>query len=125
MGMRKTFMNIKVMLRGQIWLFNSDPTIGDEIGKTRPAIIVNNDEIGTLRLKVVVPITAWNDAFASVLWMVRLEPSAENGLSKTSAADTFQVRSISQQRLTRQIGILSDEQMQNISKALAIVLCIN
>jgi PemK-like, MazF-like toxin of type II toxin-antitoxin system len=58
-------MNMKVMLRGQIWLFNSDPTIGDEIGKTRPAIIVNNDEIGTLRLKVVVPITGWNDAFAS------------------------------------------------------------
>ncbi|PAX52143.1 PemK family transcriptional regulator [Brunnivagina elsteri CCALA 953] len=113
------------MRRGQIWLFNSDPSIGDEIGKTRPAIIVNNDEIGTLRLKVVVPITAWNDAFASVLWMVRLEPNTENGLSKTSAADTFQVRAISQQRLTRQIGILSDEQMQNISKALGIVLSIN
>jgi mRNA interferase MazF len=57
--------------------------------------------------------------------MVRLEPNAENSLSKTSAADTFQVRSISQQRLVRQLGILSDEQMQNINKALAIVLCIN
>ncbi|MBR8835413.1 MAG: type II toxin-antitoxin system PemK/MazF family toxin [Stigonema ocellatum SAG 48.90 = DSM 106950] len=113
------------MHRGEIWLFNSDPTVGDEIGKTRPAIIVNNDEIGTLRLKVVVPITAWNDAFAEVLWMVRLEPSTENGLSKTSAADTFQVRSISQQRLIRKLGILSDEQMQNISKALAVVLSIN
>jgi len=100
------------MRRGEIWLFNSDPTVGDEIGKTRPAIIVNNDEIGTLRLKVVVPIAAWNDAFTGVLWMVQLEPSAENGLSKTSAADTFQVRSISQQRLIRQLGILSDEQMQ-------------
>ncbi|MBW4628358.1 MAG: type II toxin-antitoxin system PemK/MazF family toxin [Brasilonema octagenarum HA4186-MV1] len=30
------------MRRGQIWLFNSDPTVGDEIGKTRPAIIVNS-----------------------------------------------------------------------------------
>jgi len=30
------------MRRGEIWLFNSDPTVGDEIGKTRPAIIVNN-----------------------------------------------------------------------------------
>ncbi|WP_243147598.1 type II toxin-antitoxin system PemK/MazF family toxin [Scytonema sp. UIC 10036] len=118
-------MNMKIMRRGQIWLFNSDPTVGDEIGKTRPAIIVNNDEIGTLRLKVVVPITGWNDAFTGVVWMVRLEPSTENGLSKPSVADTFQVRSISQQRLVRQLGILSDEQMQNISTALAIVLCIN
>ncbi|MHC5828176.1 MAG: type II toxin-antitoxin system PemK/MazF family toxin [Nostoc sp.] len=57
--------------------------------------------------------------------MVRLEPSAENGLSKLSAADAFQVRSISQQRLVRQLGILSDEQMHNINKALAVVLSIN
>jgi mRNA interferase MazF len=60
-----------------------------------------------------------------VPWMVRLESSPENSLNKTSAADTFQVRSISQQRLVRQLRILSDEQMQNIKKALAIVLCIN
>ncbi|MHC5828177.1 MAG: hypothetical protein ACYT04_72870 [Nostoc sp.] len=38
-----------------MWLFNSDPTIGDEISKIRPAISVNSDEIGSLRLKVVVP----------------------------------------------------------------------
>ncbi|MUG99392.1 type II toxin-antitoxin system PemK/MazF family toxin [Scytonema sp. UIC 10036] len=82
------------MRRGQIWLYNSDPTIGDEIGKTRPAIIVNNDEIGTLRLKIVVPITSWNDAFSGVVWMVKIEHSAENSLSKRSAADTFQVRSV-------------------------------
>jgi mRNA interferase MazF len=118
-------MNMKIMRRGQIWLFNSDPTVGDEIGKTRPAVIVNNDAIGTLRLKVVVPITGWNDAFNGVVWMVRLKPSAENGLTRPSAVDTFQVRSISQQRLVRQLGVLSDEQMLNISNALAIVLSIN
>ncbi len=113
------------MLRGQIWLFNSDPTIGDEISKTRPAVIVSNDEIGVLRLKVVVPITSWNEAFDGVAWMVRLEPSIDNGLSKTSAADTFQVRFVSQQRLIRQVGVLSDEYMQSISAALAVVLKIN
>ncbi len=112
------------MLRGQIWLYNSDPTLGDEIGKTRPAVIVNNNEIGVLRLKIVVPITGWNDAFSEVVWMVRLEPDAENNLSKLSAADTFQVRSISQQKLIRQLGTLGDETMQAISKALAIVLSI-
>ena len=92
-------MSTKSMRRGQVWLYNSNPSVGDEIGKTRPAVIVNNDEIGTLRLKIIVPITGWNNAFAGVVWMVRLEPNLENGLSKVSAADTFQVRSISQQRL--------------------------
>lgn len=47
------------MLRGQIWLYSADPSVGDEIGKTRPCIIVSNDDIGTLRLKVIVPITGW------------------------------------------------------------------
>jgi mRNA interferase MazF len=45
------------MLRGQIWLYSADPTVGDEIGKTRPAVIVSNNEMGTLRLKVISPIT--------------------------------------------------------------------
>ncbi|NEQ97918.1 MAG: type II toxin-antitoxin system PemK/MazF family toxin [Cyanothece sp. SIO2G6] len=110
------------MRRGQLWLYGADPTVGDEIGKTRPCVIVNNDEIGVLRLKVVVPVTGWNEAFTQVPWMVRLEPTPENGLSKSSAADAFQVRSVSQQRLIRQVGILDDAMIQEISKALAIVL---
>ncbi|HEY9853279.1 MAG TPA: type II toxin-antitoxin system PemK/MazF family toxin [Leptolyngbyaceae cyanobacterium] len=77
------------MLRGQIWLYRADPTVGDEIGKTRPCIIVSNDDIAALRLKVIVPITGWNEVFLKVLWMVRIEPTIENGLSKLSAVDTF------------------------------------
>jgi mRNA interferase MazF len=113
------------MRRGQIWLYSADPTVGDEIGKTRPCAIVSNDEIGVLRLKVVVPITGWNEAFAQVPWMVRVEPTPENGLSKLSAADAFQVRSVSQQRLIKQVGELDDAIIQEISQALAIVLSID
>ncbi|MBU0732774.1 MAG: type II toxin-antitoxin system PemK/MazF family toxin, partial [Proteobacteria bacterium] len=45
------------MLRGEVWLINLDPTLGSEIKKTRPAVIVNDDAIGILPLKVIVPIT--------------------------------------------------------------------
>jgi mRNA interferase MazF len=110
------------MLRGQIWLYRADPTVGDEIGKIRPCIIVSNDDIGILRLKVIVPITGWNDVFAKVPWMVRIEPTSENGLSKFSAADTFQVRSVSQERLIKQVGTISEETIQELGQALAIVL---
>ena len=113
------------MRRGQIWLYSADPTVGDEIGKTRPAIIVSNDDIGVLRLKIVVPITGWQEVFEQVAWMVKIEPSNENGLSKRSAADTFQVRSVSQQRLIKQIGTLSAETMAEISTALAVVMKID
>lgn len=122
MKILKISMSILNMLRGQIWLYNSSPSFGDEIRKIRPGIIVNNDEIGVLRLKVIVPVTGWSNDFADVPWMVKLEVDEENGLSKVSAADTFQVRSISQERLIKQLGILSIASMTKISLALSIVL---
>ncbi|WP_236721399.1 type II toxin-antitoxin system PemK/MazF family toxin [Trichormus sp. NMC-1] len=115
-------MSTKIMRRGEIWLYNANPTVGDEISKTRPCIIVNNDDIGVLRLKIIVPITGWNEVFAQVPWMIRIEATAENNLSKISTADTFQIRSVSQQRLIKQVGKVSEEIMKEISNALAIVL---
>lgn len=57
--------------------------------------------------------------------MVRIEPNAENNLTKTSAVDTFQVRSLSQERFVRQIGTLSETTMEEITVALATVININ
>ncbi|MFH1116468.1 MAG: type II toxin-antitoxin system PemK/MazF family toxin [Pseudomonadota bacterium] len=75
------------MRRGEVWLINLDPTIGAEIRKTRPAVIVNEDSIGSLPPKIVVPVTEWKDRYNVAPWMVRVEPDAENGLEKPSAAD--------------------------------------
>ena len=47
------------MHRGEVWLIDLQPTIGAEISKTRPAVIVNNNSIGILPLKVIVPLTDW------------------------------------------------------------------
>ncbi len=110
------------MRRGEVWLINLDPAIGAEIRKTRPAVIVNDDAIGILPLKVIVPITDWKERYAVAPWMVKLEPSATNGLSKLSAADAFQVRSLSQERFVRCLGTLSPEMMTAIGRALADVL---
>lgn len=112
------------MRRGEVWLVSFNPIIGDEIGKIRPAVIVSKNSVGFLLLKVIVPITKWQERYADRDWMVRLEPNAENGLSKLSVADTFQVRSLSQARLIRQLGTLSDAAMQEITAALAFVLSI-
>ena len=111
------------MLRGEFWLVNLDPTLGTEI-KTHPAVIVNDDAVGILPLKVIVPITEWRDRYGVAPWMVRLEPSPENGLDKPSAADAFQVRSVAQQRFVRRMGKLSEPTMQELIRALAVVLSI-
>lgn len=112
------------MLRGEIWLINLDPTIGAEIKKSRPAIIVNDDAVGILPLKVIVPVTEWKEHYAAAPWLVRLLPDGENGLEKPSAADAFQVRSVSQQRFGRRLGKLSDATLKAVTEALAVVLCV-
>ena len=49
------------MKRGEIWLINLDPTLGAEIKKTRPAVIVSADQLGKLPLSIIVPITDWKE----------------------------------------------------------------
>lgn len=113
------------MRRGEIWLVNLDPTIGAEMQKTRPAIIVSDDDVGILLLKVIVPLTDWKEQYGREGWMTRVQPSDQTGLRKVSAADAFQVRSISQARFVRRIGVVSASVMDEITDSLAVVLKID
>ncbi|MCC6725482.1 MAG: type II toxin-antitoxin system PemK/MazF family toxin [Saprospiraceae bacterium] len=110
------------MKRSEIWLINLDPTIGAEIKKTRPAVIVSDDALGILPLKVIVPLTDWKPQFAAADWMVKIEPDGANNLSKVSSADCFQVRSVSDLRLVKKIGIINAALMSEIEAALGRVL---
>ena len=108
--------------RGDVWLVNLDPTIGTEIRKTRPAIVVSSDAIGRLPIKLVAPVTDWKDILARNAWHIRLEPSAVNGLTKISAADTLQLRGLDEQRFIRKLGTIEDEIMTRIAAAIALVV---
>jgi mRNA interferase MazF len=87
-------------------------------------VVVSADAVGVLPLKVIVPITEWKEHYAVAPWMVHLELDVEGALQKPSAADTFQVRSVAQERFVRRIGKLSETSMRAIAKALATVLSI-
>jgi len=112
------------MKQGEIWLINLDPTVGAEIRKTRPAIIVNDNSLGKLPLKVIVPITDWKDRYEIAPWMIKIEPNSKNGLTKDSSADCFQVRSVSQERFVKRLGnvseVITDEIKVGLSKVLSI-----
>lgn len=110
------------MKQGEIWLIDLDPTKGAEIQKKRPAIIVNDDRLGKLPLRVVVPITDWKDRYNIAPWMVKIEPTINNGLSKTSSADCFQIRSLSQERLIKKLGNIDDNTLNEIKEAIRKVL---
>jgi mRNA interferase MazF len=110
------------MKQSEIWLIDLDPTKGAEIQKKRPAIIVNNNRLGKLPLKIIVPITDWKENYAVAPWMVKLEPTATNGLTKTSSADCFQIRSLSQDRLIMKLGVIDANTLEDIKEAIKKVL---
>lgn len=113
------------MKRGEVWRVNLDPTVGAEIQKTRPCVIVNRDALARLPLKIVVPLTAWRAEFGGAPWHVRVDATPENGLSKDSSADTFQVRSISEDRLVEKQGETSKPVMDAIGEGLRLSLAVN
>mgnify|MGYP000990055684 CR=1 FL=1 len=68
------------MKQNEVWLINLDPSVGAEIKKTRPAVIVNDDSLGKLPLKVIVPITDWKDSYQIAPWMIKIGLSNKSGL---------------------------------------------
>ncbi|MGE0021228.1 MAG: type II toxin-antitoxin system PemK/MazF family toxin [Draconibacterium sp.] len=112
------------MKQGEIWLINLDPTIGAEIKKTRPAVIVNDNSLGILPLKIIVPVTDWKPKYEIAPWMVKITPDSDNQLFKDSSADCFQIRSVSQERFSSKIGKVSDSVLDEIKIGLTKVLSI-
>ena len=110
------------MKQGEIWLVSLDPTVGAEIKKTRPAIIVNDNVLGKLPLKIIVPLTDWKDRYSIAPWMVKLIPDRQNRLTKDSSADCFQIRSIAEERCVKKFGQVDNDTMSKIRKAMAAVL---
>src|SRR5437660_9033007 len=101
-------------LRGEVWRIRFDPAEGDEIKKVRTAVVISENAIGRLKLKIVVPITEWKSRYASYPWFVHLSPTATNGLTKDSGADAFQVKSVSQTRFLDRLGELTPAQLDDI-----------
>jgi mRNA interferase MazF len=108
--------------RGEIWLVNFDPTIGTEIRKTRPAVVVSADAVGRLPIKLVAPVTDWKEHFAPNIWHVRLDPDPNNRLTKASAVDALQLRGMDHRRFVRKLGQVSPTTMEEIVLAIAAIV---
>ena len=116
-------MNINyIPKRGEIWLVNFDPTVGTEIQKTRPAIVISSDGAGRLPIKLIAPITDWKDYFAPNFWHVRIDPNTNNGLTKVSAVDTLQLRGMDIQRFIKKIGEIDLNKMTEITLAIVTLI---
>jgi mRNA interferase MazF len=102
--------------RGEIWIVNLDPTIGKEIKKTRPCLVMQSDLINeSLRTTMVAPITRtikekWS--FAVIL------EKGEGSLKNKSMALFNQIKTTDVSRCVKRVGKISDEKMQEAENAL-------
>jgi mRNA interferase MazF len=107
--------------RGDVFLVQFDPTVGHEIRKTRPAVIIQNDISN--RYSPVTIVAAVSSQFSEPPFPreVLIAP-AESGLPKRSAVIVNQIRSVDRQRLGKKVGRLSRESMRRVDEALKISL---
>ena len=108
--------------RGEIWLVGLDQTVGSEMAKTRPAVVVSSDSVGILDVKLVVPLTGWKAELERCVWHVRVVPDKANGLDKVDSADALQTRCVARERFIHRIGRVSGVVLDEIAAAIAVVV---
>jgi len=105
--------------RGDVWTVSLDPTVGHEIKKMRPAIVVTSDIYNANNwVVIVVPLTSRDEAEYD---QVLIEPP-EGGVSSSSVTLPDQMRAVDRTRLVRRVGKLKPETMRAVDRSLKIVL---
>ncbi len=113
---------IKSPKRGEIWLVNFDPTIGSEINKTRPALIIQNDIGNTYSpITIVAAITTATLGEKNYPTEVLIR-ARTGGLTNDSLVLLNQIRTIDKTRLVKRLGILPSAQLSKVSTAIEISL---
>jgi len=105
--------------RGEVYLVNFDPTLGAEIKKTRPALVLQNN-IANEHSPITI-VAAITSKYDDELYPTEVLISArEGGLSVDSVVLLNQVRSIDRQRLIKRLGMVKAETTENVDQALQI-----
>jgi mRNA interferase MazF len=107
--------------RGEVYLVAFDPTLGAEIRKTRPALILQNDIAN--RASPITIVAALTTKFDPDLYPTEvLVRAPDGGLDADSVVLLNQLRSVDRRRLTRRLGRLRPQTMRLIDRALMLSL---
>jgi mRNA interferase MazF len=113
-------MNIK---RGEIYLATLDPVVGREISKTRPVVVVSNDQNNKFSGTVtILPITSKNTQPVYPFEVFLSKGSAN--LPKDSKIKADQIRTLDKNRVIKHIGVLDKKDLDAIDRAMKIHLAL-
>lgn len=110
------------MKRGEIYFANLDPTVGDEIKKTRPVLIISNNASNNVANTItIIPITSNVNKIYPFEVLLNIN---ESGLQKISKAQCHQIRTISKNRISNKKvqGVVNKLILSKINLALKIHL---
>ena len=107
--------------RGEVYLVNFDPTVGAEISKTRPALIIQNNIAN--KYSPVTIVAAISSQIDEKIYPTEVFVSTgEGGLERNSLVLLNQIRTIDKRRLVKRLGILKRETMEQVEEALKVSL---
>ena len=114
----------KTIKRGDIYYADLNPVVGSEQGGTRPVLVISND-IGNKHSPTVIvaPITSRINTKAKLPTHTLINNF--EGLDKNSIILLEQVRTIDKQRLEQYLGMIPDDMVARVDKALAISVSLN
>jgi mRNA interferase MazF len=108
--------------RGEIYLCSFDPTVGHEIKKTRPALVIQND-VGN-RYSPLTIVAAISSGISPATYPVEvvIDPTAASGLEVRSSIRLDQIRTVDRRRLVRRLGVVDSATMAKVDAAIKISL---
>ena len=110
------------MKQGEIWDIKLGKNHATDGGGKCPVIVINDDTISILPVRVIVPLTKWQNEFDDAIWLIRVDPNNENNLGRTSAVDAFQMHTIPITRFIKKIGTVTVQELQHIKNAIKAII---
>jgi mRNA interferase MazF len=110
--------------RGEIYWVNLDPTVGSEIAKTRPCLVISNDVGNRFSSRITIAPFTSRGLDRIYPYEVLIE-SGEGGLTEASKIILDNIRSVDKRRLGRYLGVLSADAMQAVNRAIRLSLAVD
>ena len=112
----------KLPKRGEIWLLDWSPSRGSEQAGFRPALIIQTDAANSNPNYPNTIVLAVSTKGKPIPFHVPLKPNSINGLTEVSFVKCEQILTVAKERLVKKLGIIDEGELQQISRAVRLVL---